>query len=49
VHSSSQTIGAAGQFALTVPHFSVSDGGSIFKRIAIFSANMTALQIKKTV
>lgn len=47
VHSSSQTIGAAGQFALTVPHFSVSDGGSIFKRIAIFSANMTALLIKK--
>ncbi|MYM67294.1 hypothetical protein GTP45_10675 [Pseudoduganella sp. FT55W] len=47
VHSASQTIGAAGQFALTVPHFSVSDGGSIFKRIAIFSANMNALLIKK--
>lgn len=47
VHSASQTIGAAGTFALSVPHFSVSDGGSIFKRIAVFSANMNALQIKK--
>jgi len=47
VHSSSQTIGAAGQFALAVPHFMPSDGGSIFKRIAVFSANMTGLLVKK--
>ncbi|MCL6485828.1 MAG: hypothetical protein I4O49_16940, partial [Janthinobacterium lividum] len=29
------------------PHFAVSEGGSIYKRIAIFSANMTGLLIKK--
>lgn len=40
-------IGAAGTFSLPVPHFAVSDGGSMFKRINIFSANMTALTIKK--
>jgi len=45
VHSSTITIGASGQFSLPVPH--LKDGGSIFKRIAFFSANMTALQLKK--
>lgn len=45
VHSASLTIGAAGQFSLPVPH--LKDGGSIFKRIAFFSANMNALLIKK--
>jgi hypothetical protein len=47
VHSSTITIGAAGTFSLPVPHFSVADGGSIFKRIAVFSANMTGSLIKK--
>jgi hypothetical protein len=47
VHASTLTIGAAGTFSLPVPHLSPQDGGSIFKRIAIFSANMTALVIKK--
>lgn len=47
VHNSTITIGAAGTFALPVPHMDVSAGGSIFKRVAFFSANMTALQIKK--
>lgn len=47
VHSSTITIGAAGTFALPVPHISPQDGGSIFKRIAFFSANMTGLVIKK--
>jgi len=47
VHSSTVTIGAAGTFALPIPHFSVADGGSIFKRIAIFSANMTGSLLKK--
>lgn len=47
VHPSTQTIGGSGQFSLAVPHFSVADGGSIFKRITIFSANMTGLLIKK--
>lgn len=47
VHNSTITIGAAGTFSLPVPHSDVSAGGSIFKRIAFFSANMNALQIKK--
>jgi Viral coat protein P2 N-terminal domain len=45
VHSSTITIGASGTFSLPVPH--LSDGGSMFKRILFFSANMTALVIKK--
>jgi hypothetical protein len=47
VHASTITIGAAGTFSLPVPHLSPQDGGSIFKRIAVFSSNMTALVIKK--
>jgi len=47
VHNSTITIGAAGTFSLPVPHMDVSAGGSLFKRIAFFSANMTGLQIKK--
>jgi hypothetical protein len=47
VHNSTITIGAAGTFSIPVPHMDVSAGGSIFKRICFFSANMTALVIKK--
>ncbi len=47
VHSSTLTIGAAGTFSVPVPHLSPQDGGSIFKRIAFFSANMSGLLIKK--
>jgi hypothetical protein len=47
VHRSTITVGASGTFSLPVPHLAVSDGGSIFKRIAIFSANCTGVQIKK--
>lgn len=47
VHSSTITIGASGTFSLPVPHLSPQDGGSMFKRILFFSANMTALVIKK--
>jgi len=47
VHNSTITIGAAGTFSLPVPHMDVAGGGSIFKRIAFFSANMTGLLIKK--
>lgn len=48
VHSSTLTIGAAGTFSIPVPHLAPSDGGSIFKRIAIFSSNLTGLVIKKS-
>ena len=43
-HRVSQTIGAAGTFALQVPHLDPSGGGSVFKRIYIFSANCTAIK-----
>lgn len=46
-HRNSQTIGAAGTFSLQVPHLEPSGGGSVFQRIAIFSANMTALQCNR--
>lgn len=43
-HRNSQTIGAAGTFSLQVPHLEPSGGGSVYKRIAVYSANMTALK-----
>ena len=45
VHRVTQTIGAAGTFPIQVPHLDPNAGGSLFKRIHIFSANMTALQV----
>lgn len=47
IHSSTVTIGAAGTFSLSVPHLSPQDGGSLLKRIAVFSSNMTGMLIKK--
>lgn len=47
VHSVTQTIGAAGTFPLTVPHLDPTSGGSIFKRIAVFSANMTGARVER--
>ncbi|MGZ8301218.1 MAG: major capsid protein P2 [Telluria sp.] len=47
VHATTMTIGASGQFAIPVPHAAPADGGSILKRIAFFSANMTGLLVKK--
>lgn len=43
-HRNSQTIGAAGTFSLQVPHLDPSGGGSVYKRILIYSANCTALK-----
>jgi hypothetical protein len=43
-HRVTQTIGAAATFALQVPHLDPSGGGSVFKRIAIYSANCTAIK-----
>ena len=48
IHSTTITIGAGGTFSLPVPHAEVSAGGSLFKRWAIFSANMTGILIKKS-
>tara|TARA_B100001250_G_scaffold187546_1_gene161154 strand:+ start:499 stop:1338 length:840 start_codon:yes stop_codon:yes gene_type:complete len=46
-HRSTQTIGAAGEFALQVPHLDPSGGGSNFRRVHIFSANMTRLKAQR--
>lgn len=48
VHRSTITIGAAGTFSIPAPHLATADGGSIFKRIAVFSANMTGVLLKKS-
>lgn len=45
VHRVTQSIGGAGQFPLSIPHFDPMMGGSLYKRICIFSANLTALQM----
>lgn len=47
VHTLTQTIGAAGTFPITVPHLDPNSGGSIFKRIAIFSANCTGARVER--
>lgn len=44
-HRATQTIGAAGvPISLQVPHLDPSGGGSVFKRIMVYSANMTAMK-----
>lgn len=46
-HRNAQTIGAAGTFSLQVPHIDPAGGGSVYKRIAVFSANMTAFKAQR--
>lgn len=43
-HRVTQTIGAAGTFALAVPHIDPAGGGSNYRRIYFYTANMTALK-----
>ena len=47
LHVLSQSIGGAGTFPLVVPHFDPNSGGSIFKRINIFSTNMTGARVER--
>lgn len=47
VHRITQTIGAAGTFLLQVPHLDPNAGGSIFKRLCIFSANITGCRVER--
>lgn len=47
VHRVQQTIGAAGSFPLAIPHMQPNEGGSIFKRTHVFSANMTGYRVQK--
>lgn len=43
-HRATYVVGAAGTFALPVPHMDPAGGGSAFRRINFYSANMTALK-----
>lgn len=43
-HRATVVIGAAGQFAIPVPHLDPSGGGSAYRRIVFYSANMTGLK-----
>lgn len=43
-HRVTQVIGAAGTFALLLPHIDPVSGGSNYRRVYIYSANMTALK-----
>jgi len=43
-HRLTYVVGAAGQFALPLPHLDPSGGGSNYRRVFIYSANLTALK-----
>lgn len=43
-HRSTQVIGGAGTFALSVPHLDPAGGGSNYRRIFIYSANCTGFK-----
>lgn len=43
-HRVTQTIGAAGTFALAVPHLDPAGGGSNYRRIYIYSANCSGIK-----
>lgn len=43
-HRATQVIGAAGTFVLQVPHVDPAGGGSNYRRVFFYSANMTALK-----
>ncbi len=46
-HRNTQSIGGAGTFSLQVPHIEPSGGGSVFKRIGIFSALCVAIKAQR--
>jgi hypothetical protein len=46
-HAASFTVGAAGQFALPVPHIDPAGGGSVYQRIMIYSANCTGIKVQR--
>lgn len=47
VHTVTQGIPGAGTFPINVPHMDPNASGSIFKRIAIFSANCTGARVER--
>lgn len=46
-HRVTQTIGAAGQFPLAVPHLDPAGGGSVFKRIVLYTAQGNAILVQR--
>lgn len=43
-HRATYVVGAAGQFALPIPHLDPAGGGSNFRRIMLYAANVTAIK-----
>lgn len=43
-HRATYVVGAAGTFALPIPHLDPAGGGSNYRRLYIYSANLTALK-----
>jgi hypothetical protein len=46
-HRATFVVGAAGQYALPIPHLDPAGGGSAYRRIYFFSANMTGLKTQR--
>lgn len=46
-HRVTQVIGAAGTYALAVPHLDPAGGGSNYRRIYVYSANCTAIKTQR--
>lgn len=46
-HRATHNVGAAGTYALPVPHLDPSGGGSNYRRIYIYSANMTGFKTQR--
>ncbi|HNE59150.1 MAG TPA: major capsid protein P2 [Ottowia sp.] len=46
-HAATVVVGAAGTFALPIPHLDPAGGGSNYRRIYIYSANMTGLKTQR--
>lgn len=46
-HRATYVVGAAGTFALPIPHLDPAGGGSNYRRIYFYSANMTALKTQR--
>lgn len=46
-HRATFVVGAAGTFALPIPHIDPAGGGSNYRRIYFYSANMTALKTQR--
>jgi hypothetical protein len=43
-HQSTYVVGSAGEFALPIPHLDPSGGGTAYRRIYIYSANITGIK-----